>query len=460
MRMVEKSSNGLKVTEEEPADSPISRKTALTIQRWKINGAYKNSHIAVFSSEKFSPDDAFHGKIVVDLSQVPQGAIKIPDMIGKYQGKYKFEIEGKSFPAETISGTIPVPDIDRKRSEHFYDQGTNFVKDKSFGDAISAFTETIRLYPKHERALFARGYCYGLTGQQQKALDDFNKVIELSPRHAQAYFNRAIAKRSIGGYEKRLIKDDFYKSWELGFESGLKEHLIESLDEINPSSGFIEFSIGNKKWLELNGQFITMIPHVSKSDFEIHGYRDKDNVFNFMIRNKTNEKAYLKFSEIEKLRTRGDATKHNIKITWYENEKKLYIDGALVDIFPKNISPSPIGVKDDGYLFRELSKVNPQEGRIEIDVSKESWSEADGNFISMIPHILLKNFEIYGYRDRDNVFKVLLSTASFDRAILHFKELSKLRAEPSHPKHKIQIAWNSYECRLLIDGNLVDSIKK
>ena len=48
--------------------------------------------------------------------------------------------------------------------------------------------------PSDWRILYERGYCYGLLGKHQKAVEDFTRVIKLNPDHAEAYAQRGVSK--------------------------------------------------------------------------------------------------------------------------------------------------------------------------------------------------------------------------------------------------------------------------
>ena len=48
--------------------------------------------------------------------------------------------------------------------------------------------------PSDWRILYERGYCHGLLGKHQKAVEDFTRVIKLNPDHAEAYAQRGVSK--------------------------------------------------------------------------------------------------------------------------------------------------------------------------------------------------------------------------------------------------------------------------
>lgn len=193
-------------------------------------------------------------------------------------------------------------------------------------------------------------------------------------------------------------------------------------------------------------------------------YRDKDNILKILISNAFSKKAVLQFKRLEKLEKAPGRPKHTLKVTWYKGENKLYVDGALVDVYPREGSKSTSDdraeatrtSKQDSDIFRGFCTADPVKGSFTFSVSREGWLDRDGQFITMVPHVLTDNLEFHAYRDADNVFKVLISNPFTDRVLLQCKNLDELKSTPSHPKHEIEIGWLRGEIRLYIDGNLVD----
>ena len=94
------------------------------------------------------------------------------------------------------------------------------------------------------------------------------------------------------------------------------------------------YATHDKRWLEQNNYFIEFVPYINKGNFEIHIYRDNDNVFKVLISNSFSKKVTLKYSDLDKLKSNPNHQQHTIAITWGNGENKLYIDGALVDKYP------------------------------------------------------------------------------------------------------------------------------
>lgn len=105
----------------------------------------------------------------------------------------------------------------------------------------------------------------------------------------------------------------------------------EKLAKIDPKSGSLVFKTSDKKWLERNNDLINFIPHTKVENFELHVYRDTDNIFKVLISNSFSKNQLLAFKDLDLLKKSPSHPKHQIAITWGDNENKLYLDGKLVD---------------------------------------------------------------------------------------------------------------------------------
>jgi len=115
------------IREDLPIETPQSKKYFLDIRQIEFKGKVVNTNVAVFSCEEWQETALFLGQIVVDLSTEPERSriVTNPDMIGKYRGKYYFEIKSKRF-SENIEGNIPrPPTIEIRLSREFQDLDPN-----------------------------------------------------------------------------------------------------------------------------------------------------------------------------------------------------------------------------------------------------------------------------------------------------------------------------------------------
>ena len=459
MYKYERDKNGVSATRDIPPKSSLSKSMTLSIQRWQEDNNVVNSNIVAFHSDKWTEKAAFVGSIVVDLSKKPT-IIKAPDEIGKYTGEFSYEIQGKKMPSIKLSGVIQEPNVDNKTAEHHFDLGIKLTKEDKCSQAIGEFDKTIKLNPKHTHAYFNKGYCYGNLGEFEKSISNLDILIEMSPKYRKAYFYRAIAKKNMGSSIDDFEKD-FKTACDLGFEKGCKEYWLSKFSNINPADGFFVYNFNNEDWLEPNGELVEIIPHVSKDDFEVHLFRDKDNMFKAMISNAFSKNVILKFDDLAWIKNNTNHPKHEIKLAWYNGEIKLYIDETIVDVHPKDAKHSMVKMESGGYsagrsggdIFRALYNIGPEKGRIGFSVSKVDWLKNNGEFITIFPHIYIseQNFEVHGYKDKDFVFRFLFSTSYSKDVILEFSDLESLKQQPQHPQHFIQVAWIKERKELYID---------
>jgi hypothetical protein len=106
---------------------------------------------------------------------------------------------------------------------------------------------------------------------------------------------------------------------------------VKKLAQVDPNSGSLVFNTSDKKWLEKNNDLINFIPHTKVENFELHIYRDTDNIFKVLISNSFSKNQLLTFKDLDLLKKSPNHPKHQIAITWGDNANKLYLDGKLVD---------------------------------------------------------------------------------------------------------------------------------
>jgi hypothetical protein len=93
------------------------------------------------------------------------------------------------------------------------EQGMSLMRSGSYGEAIDAFSEAIRLNPRDAQAYLFRGrayQCRNQSGDLDAAIGDFSSSIRFNPDDSEAYYSRAIAYRDRGTANKS--KEDAAKS--------------------------------------------------------------------------------------------------------------------------------------------------------------------------------------------------------------------------------------------------------
>ena len=162
--------------------------------------------------------------------------------------------------ALVASGCFGSGDEGSARSEAaaFYNAGVAHQEQGSLEDAISAYDEAIRLYPRHGEAYYSRGLVYtdlGDTGrvmedhadaifidsrfaeafktgvvalgQRRRTVDEYDQIIQRNPQASGVYAGRAVAYTILGKDEEAA--KDAEKAVELGFDPDILEEAIRDL---------------------------------------------------------------------------------------------------------------------------------------------------------------------------------------------------------------------------------------
>ena len=82
-----------------------------------------------------------------------------------------------------------------------YSRGLEYLDYNEPDQAIRAFTEALKLNPRHVYAYFARGCAWAERGDLEQAIADYNEAIRLDPNYAAAYSNRAAVLNRRGDAE-------------------------------------------------------------------------------------------------------------------------------------------------------------------------------------------------------------------------------------------------------------------
>jgi tetratricopeptide (TPR) repeat protein len=86
-------------------------------------------------------------------------------------------------------------------SNTFYERGREYYIKSDYDNAITQYTEAIRIDPNYAWAYSGRGSAYRMKGQYDTAIKDLNEAIRLDPNNALAYSNRGEAYRMKGQYD-------------------------------------------------------------------------------------------------------------------------------------------------------------------------------------------------------------------------------------------------------------------
>jgi len=116
--------------------------------------------------------------------------------------------------------------------EWYLQQGSNFIEQGRYDEAIEQYTRAIELNPNLPHAYNNRAYVYLIKRQYDLAIAECNRAIELDSSFAMAYINRALAYKGQGKKEEALA--DLEKSVTLTKDPqliGMARHYIEELSK-------------------------------------------------------------------------------------------------------------------------------------------------------------------------------------------------------------------------------------
>jgi len=91
-----------------------------------------------------------------------------------------------------------------KAYNKFYNEGTTYIGEKKFKEALQFFNEAIALKKNSAEAIFARGTCYLMLNERDKACIDFNAAKALKLTSAEEYIKKYCENNSPGRTQKPL----------------------------------------------------------------------------------------------------------------------------------------------------------------------------------------------------------------------------------------------------------------
>ena len=82
---------------------------------------------------------------------------------------------------------------DHQDASEAYSRGLEYLDYNEPDQAIGAFSEALKLNPRHVHAYFARGCAWAERGDLERAIADYSEAIRLDPNYVAAYSDRAAA---------------------------------------------------------------------------------------------------------------------------------------------------------------------------------------------------------------------------------------------------------------------------
>jgi Flp pilus assembly protein TadD len=85
-----------------------------------------------------------------------------------------------------------------------YNDGTSLIGEKKFKEALDLFQKALAIKNNSAEAVFARGTCYLMLNERDKACSDFSRAKELKYSAADDYILKYCGKEAIGRKQKPL----------------------------------------------------------------------------------------------------------------------------------------------------------------------------------------------------------------------------------------------------------------
>jgi len=80
----------------------------------------------------------------------------------------------------------------------YFNDGVKKAGEQNFEEAIDLFNKALHLKPDYTEALFARGQCYLLSNERDKACSDFEQSRKLGLQQSNEYITKYCGKDSPG----------------------------------------------------------------------------------------------------------------------------------------------------------------------------------------------------------------------------------------------------------------------
>jgi len=86
----------------------------------------------------------------------------------------------------------------KEEAQMHFERGMSLYSRNRYSEAVTEFSEAIRLYPDGAGVYCNRGTAYGQLGRYSEAIADFEKALQLDPSNDDCIHNIAITKRARG----------------------------------------------------------------------------------------------------------------------------------------------------------------------------------------------------------------------------------------------------------------------
>ncbi|KQC09652.1 MAG: hypothetical protein APR62_13900 [Smithella sp. SDB] len=115
--------------------------------------------------------------------------------------------------AQAISDYTNAIRVNSNYAKAYYNRGNVYVKQGNLAQAISDYTKAVEINPDYSEAYYNRGNTYEKQGNLAQAVSDYSSAIKINPKYAAAYCNRGNAYQTQGNLQQAL--SDYNKAIEI-----------------------------------------------------------------------------------------------------------------------------------------------------------------------------------------------------------------------------------------------------
>ncbi len=138
-------------------------------------------------------DDEHQVQLLLNGEDHARSTVPLPSRSKPPPGTLAGKPEAAPAESETTAATVAC-----------FSRALDHAKNGDYDQAITGYTEAIRLDRKYALAYWNRGVAYANKGENDKAIADYTVAIRIDPKYAKAYNNRGEAYARKGDYDQAV----------------------------------------------------------------------------------------------------------------------------------------------------------------------------------------------------------------------------------------------------------------
>ncbi len=132
--------------------------------------------------------------------------------------------------------------------EDHYKLGIIRFKLKKYEHSIESFDQTIKLDPKHKKALHNKGIALMMLNKNKKAIESFEKAIQIDKNYGTAYYQKGIAEEKNGDMQQAFASFKNAYNLDKNPNYALKAGIVSNnLGNFKQSEEYLNFFNANAK---------------------------------------------------------------------------------------------------------------------------------------------------------------------------------------------------------------------